>query len=61
MTTIPLKFETSSMHEANDICESEFIYNKGDLLYRLISEALIQPKVMEYMGLDKHEWLIEVT
>jgi hypothetical protein len=31
------------------------------LLYRLVSEALLQPKVMEYMGLDKPEWLIEVT
>lgn len=63
MTTIPLKFDTSGMLETewNDIQATEFVYNKGDLLYRLVSEALLQPKVMEYMGLDKPEWLIEVT
>ena len=63
MTTIPLKLIQSDLdeHEWHDLQCSEFVYNRSDLLYRVISESLRQPKVMEYMGLDKHEWLTEVT
>ena len=65
LTTIPMKLANlANAHNDNqwsDIIKYEFIYNRDDLLHKMVSSALRQPKVIEYMGLEKHEWLVEVT
>lgn len=65
LTTIPLRLPTlADAHDDNswgDLCASEFIYNKDDIMHKFLSEGLRYPKVIEYMGLEKHSWIIEVT
>lgn len=65
LTTIPLRLPSlADAYDDNtwgDLCTSEFIYNKDDIMHKLISKGLRHPKVLEYMGLEKHEWLVEVS
>ena len=51
-----------------DINQSEFIYNRSDIMQKLVSECLRHPKNLEYLAFNlsdtdensPHEWLIEV-
>ena len=66
MTTIPLKFPSLSggMDESQwtDLCNSEFVYNKEELMHKVISQGLRQPKVFsDYMGHEQNEWLAEAS
>ena len=64
MTTIPLRFsvlaETLDDHEFSVFEEKEFIYNRNDLVYRMISQSLRYPSNLDLLGLDKVDWIVEV-
>lgn len=65
LSTIPLRLpqlaDTYDENDWSDLCSKEFIYNQDDVMHKLISTALRQPKILQYLGLEKHEWLIEVN
>lgn len=65
LTTIPMRLpilaDTYDDNSWSDLCAREFIYNKDDIMHKFLSEGLRYPKVIEYMGLEKHSWIVEVT
>ena len=65
LTTIPMKLlnltESYDDNQWQKYNLSEFIYNRDDIIHRLVSEGLRHPKYLEYLGLEKHEWIVEVT
>jgi len=65
LTTIPMNLknlaDACDDNRWSELNKSEFIYNKTDILQQLVSQGLRHPKVLTYLGLEKHEWLVEVT
>ena len=73
LSSMPLRIPSISNaftdNEWIDINQSEFIYNRSDIMHKVISECLRQPKNLEFLGHNlpetdentPHDWIIEVT
>ncbi|CDW89869.1 UNKNOWN [Stylonychia lemnae] len=65
LSTIPMRFDILTDSNIDDshyqsLENSEFIYNRYDLIYRFVSQSLRQQRYVDYLGLEKHDWIIEV-
>lgn len=40
---------------------SEFIPDRFDIMYRFISQSLRQTRCVETLGIEKQDWIVEVT
>jgi hypothetical protein len=65
LSNIPLRFptlaEAFSDNEWTDICKNEFIYNSDDIMFKLVSQAIREPKLLDYLGTNQHDWQTEVV
>eukprot|EP00347_Sterkiella_histriomuscorum_P000210 403376762 len=65
LTTIPMRFEILTDNNLDDsqysiLENTEFVYNRYDLIYKLISSGMRQQRYIDYLGLEKHDWIVEV-
>jgi hypothetical protein len=66
---IPSLANSFTDNEWIDINQSEFIYNRSDIIHKVVSECFRQPKNLDYLSHNAlesdenklHDWIIEVT
>ena len=64
LSTIPLRLQ--QMTDQYDECQlaavekQEFVYNRNDVMYKFVSQSLRYQNNIDYLGLHKHDWIIEV-